>query len=193
MGREASTYARIGAEHGAVMALLEAEGIILRGAMRRRYPRGDLATVRAEDGELRFECGGDAVALVLGEPAASQWAAAIRKPLPSLREKLGVRGPVLVIGNCDDAALRAALAESTTEDPVDAGMIVAGIDSERDLAAALAVPGRLPIWAVYRKGKGVLFGDAAIRQAMRAAGYRDSKSCAVSEQWTATRYNAAAS
>lgn len=189
MGREAATHVRIGAERGAVTALLEAEGIVLRGALRRRYARADLEDVRAEAGELRFRCGDDLVALELGAPAAGRWADAIRRPLPSLREKLGVRGLVVALGNCDDAALRAALADSTTLDPVAASMIIARVDREADLAAARAVPGRLPIWAVYRKGKDAPFGDGPIRQSMRAAGYRDSKSCAVSEDWTATRYN----
>jgi len=189
MGREAATHATVGAESGTVKALLEAEGIVLRGTIRRRYARADLREVRAEAGELRFRCGEEVVALRLGEPAASRWADAIGRPLPSLREKLGLRGLALTLGDCDDAALREALADRTTTDSASASMILARIDSEADLAAARAVPGGLPIWTIYRKAKAGPFGDGAIRQSMRAAGYRDSKSCAVSEHWTATRYN----
>ena len=41
------------------------------------------------------------------------------------------------------------------------------------------------LWAVYPKGGAM---DAAVRTALRAAGWRDAKACAVSERLTATRY-----
>ncbi|UYY77258.1 hypothetical protein [Sphingomonas sp. R1] len=191
MGREASTFAVIGAECGTVTVLLEADILVVRGPIRRRYARCDLVDVRAEQGELRFRCGDEAAALSLGEPASSRWVDAIARPLPSLRDKLGLSGLALVLGDCEDAALGAALEGRTTADPAAACMIIARIETEADLDIARTLPGRLPIWTVYRKGKGVCFGDSAIRQSMRAAGYRDSKSCAVSERWTATRYTKA--
>jgi hypothetical protein len=46
-------------------------------------------------------------------------------------------------------------------------------------------------WAVYPKGTGVAFGDSEIRSLLRALGFRDSKSCSVSERLTATRYGLA--
>ncbi|MBN9020688.1 MAG: hypothetical protein J0H08_01005, partial [Rhizobiales bacterium] len=72
-----------------------------------------------------------------------------------------------------------------------ASMAIARIDDGADLARAQAACGSLPLWAVYPKGKAVPFGDAAIRTALRAAGWRDTKSCAVSDRLTATRYNRA--
>ena len=53
----------------------------------------------------------------------------------------------------------------------------------------LFLSGALPLWTVYPKGKAGQFGDTAIRTALRDAGWRDTKSCAVSERLTATRYN----
>lgn len=189
MGREAVTQAEVGPESGAVKVLLESDALILRGAIRRRYPRDGLAEVLAEAGVLRLRCDGEAVALHLGEPAAERWRVAILKPLPTVREKLELRGPVLLVGVCDDAALEAALGGLCTDDPTAASIIVACIQGAADLAAALDIPQRLPIWAVYPKGKAAAFGDAAIRTALRSAGYRDSKSCSVSAQRTATRYH----
>ena len=188
MGREAVTQADIAGERREVKVVLEAGELLLRGAVRRRYARSALTKVRAEAGVLRFEGAGEAVALHLGEPQARRWAEAIQKPLPTLREKLDLKGLVLRIGPPDDAELAAALEGACIEDASVASMIVARIDDEADLATALAVPGALPIWAIYPKGKRA-FGDAAIRAVLRAAGYRDSKSCAVSDRLTATRYH----
>jgi hypothetical protein len=73
-------------------------------------------------------------------------------------------------------------------------MLVACITSPQDLAAAEAVQAQyphLPIWAIYPKGRNVPFGDSAIRETLRAHGFRDTKACAVSARLTATRYNPA--
>ena len=73
-------------------------------------------------------------------------------------------------------------------------MLIARIDDADDLAKALAEHGampQLPLWAIYPKGKQAAFGDAPIRDALRSAGFRDTKSCAVSDRLTATRYNPA--
>lgn len=139
MGREAVTQAELGPQSGTVKVLLESDALILRGAIRRRYPRAGLAEVRADAGVLRLRCEGEAVALHLGEPAAERWRMAILKPLPTLREKLELHGPVLLVGDCDDAALEAALAGLCTEDPGVASVIVACIQGAADLAAALDV------------------------------------------------------
>lgn len=189
MGREAIVEAIAGDEAGAVKALLEARELILRGAIRRRYAKAAMHAVRAEAAALRFVCEGEAVALHLGDAEAARWAAAILKPLPDLRTKLDLKGPALFVGSCDDPALEAALAGARTDDAGAASSIIARIDTAADLAAALAVDARLPIWAVYPKGKAATFGDSAIRETLRAAGYRDTKACAVSDRLTATRYH----
>jgi hypothetical protein len=62
-------------------------------------------------------------------------------------------------------------------------------DLEAALAVARAAPA-LPLWCVYGKGKHGGIGDAAIRKYLRDHGYIDSKSCAVSDNLTATRYGA---
>lgn len=41
----------------------------------------------------------------------------------------------------------------------------------------------------YWRLASVVFGEAAVREALRAAGGRDTKACAVSERLTATRFH----
>ncbi len=188
MGREATTYAEIGREGREVKVVLEARELILRGPIPRRYSRERIADLRVEAGALCFAADGEAVALHLGEEVALRWASAIRKPLPSLREKLALKGLALVIGRCDDPALVAALDGARAARPEEASVVVACVDTIADLEGAIAESAGLPIWAVYPKGASA-FGDAAIRAHLRGLGYRDSKSCAVSDRLTATRYH----
>lgn len=195
MGREALIHAEVAGEAGEVRALLESGELILRGDIRRRFARAALEDLGVEGGILRFACGGEIMRLYLGAEVATRWASVIAKPPPSLRAKLGLdKGArALMIGSCDDAALIEALEGATVGKNGDADMLIAYLAGPDDLASALAVQstGRArPLWAVYPKGKDVAFGGSAIRAALRAAGFRDTKSCAVSDRLTATRYNA---
>jgi hypothetical protein len=195
LGKEADIHAEVGDAAGEVHALLERDELILRGDIRRRFPRTALEDLRVTDGVLSFTGAGQAVRLHLGDAAAT-WYTAITTPPPSLRAKLGLdRGArALLHGNCDDADLAAALDGVLTDDGAQAAMLVACITGPEDLDAAEAMEARyprLPIWAVYPKGRNVPFGDSAIRDTLRAHGFRDTKSCAVSVRLTATRYNPA--
>lgn len=171
MGREATTFAQVGGEGGEVKALLEARELILRGSIRRRYVKDHVADLRVEAVALCFASDGEAVALHLREDIATRWASAIRKPLPSLREKLDLKGLALLIGRCEDPDLAAALACARTDDAAAASIIIALIENDEDLDAASAMTGALPIWAVCPKGRSD-FGDAAIRSYLRERGYR---------------------
>lgn len=195
MGKEADIRAEVGDAAGEVRALLERDELILRGEIRRRFPRAALADVTVTDGVLCFTGAGQPVRLHLGD-AAQTWHAALTTPPPSLRAKLGLDSGAraLLLGECDDAELAAALNGVVTANGAEAAMLVACITSPDDLAAAEAVQAqypRLPIWAVYPKGRNVPFGDSAIRDTLRAHGFRDTKSCAISARLTATRYHPA--
>ena len=191
MGREAVVSATAGEDAGEVKAILEGGELILRGAFRRRWPRAALTGVRVEDGRLCLMAAGEPVRLDLG-PLVEGWARALVTPPPSLRAKLGLdKGKALVVGPVADAELSTALEGATVGSLAEAAMVVAVVTTEADLAAALAaLDGRRdrPLWAVYPKGRGVVFGDGAIRTALRAAGMMDTKVSAVSERLTATRY-----
>jgi hypothetical protein len=195
MGKEADIRAEVDDASGEVRALLERDELILRGEIRRRFPRTTLQDATVADGVLSFTGAGQSVRLHLGD-AARTWHTAITTPPPSLRTKLGLDhgAKALLLGACDDAELAAALDGVLTDDGTEATMLVACITGPEDLAAAEARQAqhpRLPIWAVYPKGRNVSFGDSAIRETLRAHGFRDTKACAVSARLTATRYHPA--
>lgn len=191
MGREVLAQAVVGDAKGEVKALLEAQEVILRGNIRRRFPKATLADVRVEGSLLCFSSAGEAFSLDLGPKAAAAWAKALASQPPSLRAKLGLDkgAKALLVGACHDPALLEALESTLAETADEAAMIIALINGPEDLARAQAACGSLPLWSVYPKGKATEFGDTAIRLALRSAGWRDTKSCAVSERLTATRYN----
>lgn len=196
MGKEAEIHAEVDNASGAVRALLERDELILRGEIRRRFPRVAMHDIAVAAGVLTFTGAGQTVRLHLGEPAAARWYDALTTPPPTLRAKLGLAtgARALLVGACDDADLAAALDGALTEDGAEAAMLIACITGPDDLATAEAVQARspgLPIWAVYAKGRGVAYGDTAIRETLRAHGFRDTKTCAVSTRLTATRYNPA--
>ncbi|MDQ2653772.1 MAG: hypothetical protein M3Z20_12115 [Chloroflexota bacterium] len=195
MGKEADIRAEVGDAAGEVHALLARDELILRGEIRRRFPRTALQDVTVADGVLSFTGSGQPVRPHLGD-AAAMWHTAITTPPPSLRAKLGLNtgAKALLHGACDDADLSIALDGALTNNGTEAAMLVACITGPEDLAAAEVIqalyPG-VPIWAVYSKGRNVPFGDSAIRETLRAHGFRDTRSCAVSARLTATRYNPA--
>ena len=194
MGREALIHAEVGDETGEVRALLESAELILRGAIRRRFPRSSIKSVKVKSDTLCFTCAGESVRLHLATRAAEAWRKAITMPPPGLRAKLGLdKGArALLVGSFDDDVLANALKGVLVKDGLDAAMLIVCVGGPRDLAAAQAIhavhPG-LSLWTIYPKGRGVAFGEREIRTALRAAGFRDTKSCAVSGLLTATRYN----
>lgn len=194
MGREAECEARVGREQGRVKALLESRELILRGAIKRRWPLPDLREVQVADGALRLQVGDEAVQLTLGATEAAAWAKKIATPPPGLAAKLGVGAgvPAFVIGPLPDAELAAALAGCTTTRPAAAVLALALVQDAAALEAALLAHAGLPqarhLWLVYPKGRDSTLPDSAVRERLRAAAYVDSKSCAVSDRFTATRY-----
>ena len=194
MGREAVVYAQVGTEAGEVKALLESRELILRGDIRRHYPKSSIQNIELDGEALRFHCAGESVSLELGGKLAKNWAKAITTPPPSLRAKLGLDkgATAFLIGVCDDAELAEALDGSLTNKVAEAAILIARIDGPGDLELARTVQANapdLPVWTIYPKGNRSNFGESAVRSALRDAGLRDTKSCAVSDQLTATRFN----
>lgn len=194
MGREALAHAQVGATADEVKALLESTELILRGpALRRRYALATMSDVAVQGDALCFRAGGEAVQLTLGAAEAAAWQRKLLTPPPTLAAKLGVSAdaPALVLGTVDDAALAQALQGATTRRAADAALLIALVYSEADLQRAVARHAPLAtrvMWVVHGKGKAAPLGDTAIRAALRAQGYVDNKTSAVSERLTATRY-----
>jgi hypothetical protein len=174
--------------------LFETHEIIIRQPVGRRFPLESISNPRAVRESLIFESDGVTVELDLGLAQAKTWAAALIAGPPSLAHKLGVSdgARAWVIGPLDDAELKAALQGRRAASAEGAAMTLAMVETELDLAAALAAQAReapeRPFWIVHRKGPKATFGEVAVRSAMRTAGYMDTKVSSVSDAWSATRY-----
>lgn len=192
MGLEAICTCGVDGERAEAKALLESRELILRAPFRRSFPIAAIRDVRVEGDELRFNAGDHMVTLTLGA-AAPRWAKKILTPAPSLASKLGIGHASLahVIGAVTDEALAEAL-DGHSAPAASAKLSVAIVDGAEALDAALQAHAALPagshIWVIHGKGPKAAFGDNAVRAHMRALGYRDSKSSAVSDALSATRY-----
>jgi hypothetical protein len=175
-----------------VKALLESDGIILRGEVRGRLPRAGLMGWRVEGEDLCLRSDGEPLVLTLGAKEAAAWVRALEKPVPSLAAKLGVSGVarVWVIGGPAPEEIAVAVAGAQASGPEDAALIVAVLTGPSDLDAALAAgqASGLRVWCVHGKGKGAAVGDGLVRAAFRGAGWMDIKASAVSEGFSATLY-----
>ena len=193
MGRESVAYADWKGQSAEVKAIAEATEVILRGAIKARFPRDAITALRLDSGLLTIDLGEEQLRLNLGVAEAAKWHALLQTPPPSLVAKLGVSSekPAFVIGEFDDLALTEALSGARVSNLAEATMLISVILTDHDLARTLKSahgnPGK-PVWCIYPKGKAATLGDSSIRLAMRNAGFRDNKSCSVSERLTATRY-----
>jgi hypothetical protein len=194
MGKELECACQWKGQSGTARVYLEAMELILRGGVKARIPIAAMETVKVRKGDLVIETGGEVLTLSPGAELAKDWAIAIATPPPSLAKKLGVASDrkAYVHGKIDDEALALALKGATVKKRIRAAIVIARIDRLDELKALMREMKKekaaLPVWAVYGKGKLTTVKDSEIRAFMRAAGYVDNKTSAVSERLTATRY-----
>ncbi|KRE21796.1 hypothetical protein [Agromyces sp. Soil535] len=198
MGRQAkATW--IG-EHGGAAEVtlhLEAAGLHISGERRARVPRSAWSHVEAADGVVSFEADGQTYRFELGA-AAPTWAQALTTPPPALAEKLGVSHgeTVAVRGELPLPELDDALADASRVPPWEADVVVVVVRTDAELES-LPVWFRecgigSHVWIVHGKGRASTApGDNAVREALRSAGWRDTKVSAVADEWSATRYSPA--
>jgi hypothetical protein len=194
MGREAQVVCRVPGDAEVVKAQLESTDLILRGVrIKRRFVLAQLQDLTVVADSLQFVGDGEPVALQLGAAEAAKWLKKISTPPPGLAAKLGISAeqPAWFFGPLDDPVLTLALAGASTSTVADAHVMVAVVLSADALKQALQqhtqMPGRA-LWLVNEKGPRAGLGDSAIRTALRAQGYMDNKTTAVSERLSATRY-----
>jgi hypothetical protein len=189
MGREAFVEAAYAGRSGKAKALLEAEGIILRRPLGLTIARGSIRALTVDGGDLVGQAEQGPFRLGLGAGEALKWKAMLEKPLPTLAEKMGLSPGMAVwtFGTLDGAGLESALSGIASVEPSEAAQGIARIEGPEAMEAVAAVAPS-PVWIIHGKGKGAVFGDNAVRAAMRAEGWIDVKSCAVSETLSATRY-----
>lgn len=195
MGRESECSCECNGSTYPVKALLEPPELILRGGLRRRLPFSRLTGIRADGAILRFECEDETFALMLGGDLPGRWARVLTAPPPTLAKKLGISQDTVVriVGAVDDEALRLALAAAKAVGDDGADLILARVNSTREIADALRgsakqLAARVPIWFIYPKGKGHALNENDVRSAGLAAGVVDTKVAAVSPTLTALRF-----
>lgn len=193
MGREAVAVCHWQGEVAEARLHLDSQALTLRGEMRADILRADICEVVLADDGVCVRTDGADLLMEFGAADAARWQKALLKKPPTLAEKLGVSPDTraFVQGAFEDAVLSEALERAVTKDVTQAALLIAIVMDEPGLhdAAGLAQahPGK-HIWMIYRKGKNVAVGGMAVRTYMRDLGFIDSKSCAVSDQLTATRY-----
>ncbi len=192
MGREANCTIRWQGTKAEGKVLLESTEVIVRGPVRARIPRSAISGIRAEGGVLHVQAGPDLLELALGEKTAASWLAALQKPPPALTDKLGIKPGVTVFlaTPLSDPAVQALLAPFAGAEPQQAQLLLAELQVPEDIGTALRLAlahPHAPLWALHAKGKGPVT-DGLVRSAFRTGGLIDSKSCAVSDRLTATRY-----
>lgn len=190
MGREATCIAHWQGQSGPVRLHLDSNAFDLKGEIRLSIPRAAIADPKAEAGRLTLTADGEPLLLVMPQADAARWCAALLKPIPSLAQKLGISPdtPAWLVGEPDDPALRAALAPGPAATPGSAALLVAIVNAVADLEPACTLAGARPVWIVTGKGKHATVRETDLRACLRDAGFGDSKSCAVSDTLTATRW-----
>ncbi len=190
MGREAEAQIEFAGQNGFGKILLEANELILRGEIRARIARKTITGFTTEGDDLVVVTAEGALRVNLGAKQAALWQQALAKPPPSLGTKLGISSltPARVIGRVTDPALIAVLHGVTTTDSM---LILAEVSDQTCFDNVLEVLQNLSaptFWGVTAKGKSA-FPEANLRSQMRAAGFIDSKSCAISDLHSATRFS----
>ncbi len=190
MGLEAESDIETQGAHYRVKALLESRELILRGEFRRTFKFTDMTNVAVSGDALHFRHGGDDHTLRLPQGRAETWARKMTTPPPSLASKLGIspEKPAFVIGDVTDEALLTALDGNSTGEAAHAACVVMVAETP----AALPDPGHLPslpIWIVYPRGVKSALPESIVRTHMRAAGWVDTKTSAVSDRLTALRFH----
>lgn len=189
MGREAFAEVSYAGRSGRAKALLEAEGIILRRPLGLTIARGSIRALTVDGGDLVGQAEQGPFRLSLGAGEALKWKTNLERPPPTLAEKMGITAGLSIwtFGALDGPELEGALAGTADAGAGAASLGVARVDGPEAMETVAAVAPS-PVWIIHGKGKAAVFGDNAVRAAMRAEGWIDTKACAVSETLSATRY-----
>jgi hypothetical protein len=195
MGLEAECEIEWQGRSARAKALLEAEEIIVRGALRLKIPRARITKIAAEGGALRVTFGGEVATFALGA-AAEKWAKALATTKSRL-DKLGVKaGLVVSVIGVDDATFRDELRErvgafSDGEAAKGSDLLFFGVREAADLARIAALKGTLApagaLWVIRPKGHAQIT-EAGVMAAWKAAGLVDVKVASFSPTHTAEKF-----
>lgn len=195
MGNEVRCKVRFGKQESEGQALLETSEILFRGVFRLKIPFSTIKSLKAVDGELRFETTEGLAVFNLGA-AAEKWCDKILHPKARL-EKLGVKAGarISLLGSFEKEFLEELedRTKSFGKDKVapDSECIFFAADSRADLRAASkiskSIKGAAALWIIYPKGqKHITENDVLF--AGRKAGLKDVKVVGFSATHTALKF-----
>lgn len=194
MGREITTTVTVEGQEAQCRVLLECSEIILRGAIKRKFPREGIKNAKIREGWLKFECNNEIIAIQIGN-GASAWLDAIKNPRTRI-QKLGISSgmKISVLGKAD----KNAIAEITSEvGKVPSRRIANGADIVlyfteeltelsrlREIGPKLADRGA--VWLLWPKGRKD-YRHEDVMTVARSAGLTQTKSMSFSETLTGLR------
>jgi hypothetical protein len=196
MGREAIATCHWRGNVAEVKVHIDSKHLSLRGDIRADLARANIIAIDQVPEGVAISIDGEHLTMEFNETDAKRWVTALRKTPPTLAKKLGTSTEHLafVCGASQDNELNGALRNSTTDNISNADQIIAIVMDQSNLTDAALFAKKHPekhLWMIYQKGKNAAIGDTAIRTYLREQGFIDSKSCAVSDLLTATRYRQA--
>lgn len=191
MGLEAKTLIHTENLCFEINAYLESRELIIRGPLKLRIAFSEIENLHIDGDDLSFDFQNDNFRLELGKDV-KKWHDKILAPPKSLFEKLGLKPNVSIcaISNISSQTLRDTIENNLS--PIEsADFLFAEIMSEPELLNALKQNEcRKPIWIANIKGKASPLGENTIREIMRSHSFKDNKTCAIDDVWSATRYHA---
>lgn len=192
MGREILSTIRWQGIAAEGKAILESGALILRGEVRARLARDRIGGWAYTEGTLTIRTGDGPLEIDMSEKEGAAWVRALAKAPPGIATKLAISAlaRAFLIGPGDDPELIRALEGARAGRVGEAAVLIAVLTDAAGIgqAAAFATEAARPIWCLYPKGKAADPSDATVRAEMRARGFIDVKSCAVSDRLTATKY-----
>lgn len=195
MGLEAKSILTVDGEEFAVKALLESNELIVRGDFKERFLFSEISNAKAENGRLNFRFENREFALEIGQEAAEKWAKKLLAPPKTLFEKLGIKvdDAIYIFGIIHQEQVNLAISTNLAKTKKSAKLAFAEVNSRADIYNLIAdyksASISYPIWIIHGKGKNPAPNGNIVREIMRANGLIDTKITAISDNWSATRYN----
>ena len=197
MGREATVEAQLGDARGLCKVHLEAQELILRGAIKANLQIAQLSGEHVQANGLHASTPQGALWLGLTERVAQSWLVKLRAPPATLASKLGIRAEIRVAFLQPDEEISALVTanKAVLGAQAHADFWFASLNSAADLQDLLARLQRTPLkknqalWVIRSKGKAALIKETMVMQELRAVGLVPTKTASVSELRTADRYS----
>ena len=197
MGREAIVEAQLGEIQGSCTVHLEAQEIILRGAIKAKLRIVELSGAHVHANGLHASTSQGALWLGLTERVAQSWLLKMQTPPPTLASKLGIHSQIGVAFLQPDTEIAALVQENgaTICALRQADLWFTALNSAADLHDLLAQLQRTPLaknqslWVIRAKGKAATFKESTLMQELRALSLVPTKTASVSDLRTGDRYS----